>query len=98
MSEEVVDRLDRIAAILSLAFADQIADVSERIRGNAIADALLDGAQDWTKAGTLQDQVAKATSKTTRTVRAELATLVSIGAMTARGPQNAREYKTTGLL
>jgi hypothetical protein len=98
MSEELVERLDKIAAILSLAFADEIESAKRRIRANQVADALLDAAEEWTQSGELQQRVAALTSKTTRTVRTEIAHLLSIGALTSQGPSNSPQYKSTGLI
>jgi hypothetical protein len=98
MSEGVLERLDKITAILSLAFAAEIDSAKRRIRANPVAAELLEAAENWTPAGALQEHVAKATGKSTRTVRSEIAQLMSIGAMASQGLQNAVQYKSTGLI
>ena len=93
-----MEKLDKIAAILSLAFAAEIESAKRRVRANPVADALLEAAEDWAPSGMLQDRVAQATGKSTRTVRSEIAHLVSIGALTPKGPGNATQYRSTGLI
>lgn len=95
---EVVERLDRIAALLTIAFSAQIDDARHRIRANPVAAALLDSASDWVPAGELQERVAKAANKSTRTVRTEIAELLRLGAIRAQGPSNALRYMSTGLI
>jgi hypothetical protein len=98
VSDEVVERLDRILGVLSLAFADQIGAARDRIRANPIAAATLDVAVDWTAAGALQDAVIATTEAGKSTVRAKLAELVSLGALEVRGGGPSTEYRSTGLI
>ena len=98
MSDQVLDRLDRLIAIVSLAFANEIDAARERIRANPVSASILDSASDWTAAGELQRQVAEQTGMSARSVRAKLTELVSVGAVDIRGGGPSTAYKTTGLI
>jgi hypothetical protein len=94
----VIERLDRITSILSLAFSDQLAATAQQIRSNPVADALLNDAGDWIAAGVLQGRVKEATSKSKSTIKREIAQLVTIGALVTRGQGSAVEYRSTGVV
>jgi len=96
--EEIFKRLDLIQATLSLAFASQLRDAREAIRADDISAAILDLTEDWTASKTLQDAVAKQTSKSARSVRDRLPELIAQRVLEARGSERRMEYRRTGLI
>ena len=96
--EEILKRLDLIQATLALAFAPQLRDAREAIRADDISAAILDRTETWTASKTLQDEVAKQTSKSTRSVRDRLPELVAQRVLEARGSERKVEYRRTGLI
>jgi transcription initiation factor IIE alpha subunit len=96
--EDVVERLDKIAAILQMGFAPQLDAARKEIRGDEISAAILEATAEWTKSGVVQEAVANQTEKSTRTVRDTLAKLSDRGIITARGGGRNLEYQRTGLV
>lgn len=80
-NEEIVQRLDRLIALFSLAFADSIESARSKVRGDAVSAAILDATEaDWVASGAIKDAVTKATNLGGRTTTDRLAALVSMGA------------------
>ena len=98
MNDEVLVRLDRIAALLSLAFHDEIQNALADIRKDPLSAALLDAAEiDWIKSRPLQDAVTTATKAATRTLQRRLNELVSRQLIEVRGSTSTTEYRTRRL-
>lgn len=97
-TDEILKRLDLIQATLALAFAPQLRDASDAIRADDISAAILDLTEDWTASKTLQDEVARTTSKSSRSVRDRLPELVAQRVLEARGSERRMEYRKTGLI
>jgi hypothetical protein len=96
---EVLQRLDRIVAILQLAFHEPIEAAKATIRADPVYAALLDAcADDWRPAGQLQSEVSKATGKNIRTIQRRIADLVDRKALDQRGGGRTVDYKASGLL
>jgi hypothetical protein len=96
--DEILKRLDLVQATLALAFAPQLREARDAIRADDISAAILDQTDDWTASKTLQDSVAKKTSKSARSVRDRLPELVAQGVLEARGSERKMEYRKTGLI
>lgn len=96
--EEILHRLDRIQAILALAFAPQIRAVGEKIREDKANAAILDVAGEWIGTAALQTKVAKRVPMSTRRVRDRLPALLAQGVLEARGSEKRMEYRATGLV
>lgn len=96
--DEILKRLDLIQATLSLAFAPQLREARDAIRADDVNAAILDLTDDWTPSKELQQQVAKKTSKRTRSVRDRLPELVAERVLEARGTERRVEYRKTGLI
>ncbi len=97
--EGVARQLDRVIAILQLAFRDQIEKARREVLEDPVNAAILDlTATDWVVAGDLKDMVGKATKQGSRTVERRLARLVAIGSVEqgASGPKS--RYRSTGVL
>jgi len=67
--EDVVQRLDLILATLRLAFAPQLREVRDEMRGNPVTAAILDATENWTASTGIQSTVAKKTGAHAPTVR-----------------------------
>jgi hypothetical protein len=98
LEKEIVRRLDLIQATLRVAFEPQITAVRETLHADDVAAGILDQTTEWVGSGDLQKAVARATGKTSRTVRNRLAELVTRGAVETRGSDAAPEYRRTGLV
>lgn len=96
--DEILRRLDLIQATLALAFAPQLREARNSIRADDVSATILDLTEDWTASKTLQDAVAKETSKTARRVRDRLPELVAQRVLEARGSERKMEYRKTGLI
>ena len=94
----VVDRLDRLIGLVTLAFSEQIESASLRLRGDAVTVAILEESSDWVPSGALQAAVAKACSVTERTVRKKLTELRDMGAISSKGSARATQYRVTGVV
>ena len=98
MTDEVIERLDRLTAITRIAHADAIERTKERIRSDKVNAALLDGAKKWVPAAALQKKVATKTKAATRTIQERIADLLAAGLLEKRGGGPTTEYKATGLI
>lgn len=95
---EIIERLDRIQATLSIAFAAQIAAYRERILEDKVNAAILNTATDWIGSTELQEKVAKQLSMSTRRVRDRFAPLVADRVLQTRGTDAHPEYRVSGLI
>ena len=96
--EEVVQRLDLILATLRLAFAPQLREARDEMRGNPVTAAILDATEDWTASTGIQSTVAKKTGAHAATVRARLSELADQGVLAGRGTERKMEYRRTALI
>jgi hypothetical protein len=95
---EIIERLDRIQATLSIAFAPQIAEYRDRIREDKVNAAILDAAIEWIGSTQLQETVSKQLSMSTRSIRDRFPALVTNRILQARGTEARPEYRATGLI
>ena len=95
---EIIDRLDRIQATLSIAFAPQLAAYRERVREDKVNAAILDAAIEWIGSTELQGQVATQLSMSTRRVRDRFPALIADRILEAQGSEARPEYRVTGLI
>ncbi|HVV58307.1 MAG TPA: hypothetical protein VHC45_08080 [Gaiellaceae bacterium] len=95
---ELLERLDRIEKILSVAFAERLAEFGASIRSDKVSAAILDNANDWIGSTELQEKVAAAFSMTTRRVRDRFPDLVGQRVLQVRGAESRPEYRATGLI
>lgn len=96
--DDVVERLDRLIAVTQLVHRDAMNRARERIRADAVNDAILEFATEWVAAGTLQASVMKATNQSDRTVKRRVAELVAQGVLAKRGAGGSVSYRATGLI
>jgi hypothetical protein len=95
---EVVERLDRLIAIVSLTFESQIRKARESARADPTVAALLDHANEWVSAGELKSVVAAETRVGEKTVERRIVDLVERSGLAIRGAGPSRQYKRTGVL
>jgi hypothetical protein len=95
---EIIERLDRIQATLSIAFASQIADYRDRIREDKVNAAILDAAKEWIGSTELQEKVSKQLSMSTRSVRDRFPALIANRILQTRGSEARPEYRVGGLI
>jgi hypothetical protein len=97
-NDDVIDRLDRIAAILQLAHRDEIERARTEIRSDKVNAAVLDASTKWVGAGAMQSKVATKTRASTRTIQDRIADLLATGVLDKRGGGPTTEYKASGLI
>lgn len=95
---ELLERLDRIEKILTVAFAEKLGEFRATIRDDKVNAAILDNATDWIGSTELQEKVAASVSMTTRSVRDRFPDLVGQQVLQVRGAESRPEYRATGLI
>lgn len=99
MNEEdpVVERLDRLIALVSLAFADEISRARTTARSDEVNDAVLNAcAEGWTPAKVVAAAATKAGASPS-TMKRRIAELIGVGALKRRGATSTVEYRATGI-
>lgn len=97
--EALLERLDRIASLLEVAFADRIQVARDELRADAVVAAVLDAIRDdWVSSGDIKRSVSVSTSVSEKTVQRALAALLSRGAIRARGSGSTIIYRSVGFL
>lgn len=97
-NDDIVTRLDRIAAILQLAHRDAIDSARTSIRADKVNAAILDATAKLTPAGKVMAEVKKKTGQSPATISRRIASLVEQGAVDKEGGGSATQYKATGLI
>ncbi len=78
MDEDVVQRLDQVIFLMSLAFRDEIESARRAVLADAVSAAVLEAAaDDWIAAGELKRRVAAATGQSERTVSRRISQLAA---------------------
>jgi hypothetical protein len=98
MTEELIERVDRLTALMRIAHADAIDRMRVKIRSDKLNAAILDGTRNWTPAGKLKTAVTKKTGSGASTFSAHVAELLDGGFLEKRGGGSNTEYKATGLI
>jgi Tfp pilus assembly protein FimT len=98
VTEELVDRLDRVIAILQLAHGDAIERARTKIRSDKVNAAILDASAQWVGTATLQSTVMKKAGAKERTVQMRVVDLLAQGVIEKKGGGKNIEYKATGLV
>lgn len=92
--EEILERLDTIITILSVAFEAQIDEAREKLFRDRVTAAILDILnRGEANAGELQDAVKKTTAQSVRTVQVRLAALVDQHLIQRRGSGPSTSYR-----
>jgi hypothetical protein len=96
---EILERLDKMLAILQLAHYEQIESARQRIRMDGLNAAILDGASKRISAGGLIKKAeASAGGPSGSTVKRRIAALVDQGALDRSGAGPTTAYEATGLV
>lgn len=96
--DAIVQRLDKLVAIMQLAHKEAIDQARDRILSDKANKAILDAASDWTPAGTLKKAVMQKTKQSQPTVERRIADLVAQGVLDKQGGGGSVSYKTAGLI
>jgi len=95
--DPVLQRLDRIIFLMSLAYREQLDTARRKVLSDPIAAALVENAaEDWITAGDLKRRVAVATKQSERTVSRRLSQLVVEGWIEAMGAGGSVRYRSGG--
>lgn len=97
-NDELVVRLDRIAALLQLAHRDAIESARNFIRADKVNAAILDATAKLTPAGKVLAEVKKKTGQSPATISRRLAALIDEGVVEKHGGGPATQYRATGLI
>jgi hypothetical protein len=97
-NEDVIERLDKLAAILKLAHRAEIDSARTAIRSDKVNAEILDMTSDWVGAGPLKSSVISKTKQSKPTVERRIGSLVEQGALERRGAGSASSYRSTGLI
>lgn len=96
---EMVKRVDRIIAILQLAYRDEIEAARTEVLRDAVNAAILElVSTDWVSAGDVKAKVVASTKQASRTVERRLARLVATGVIDQEGAGPKVRYRSTGVL
>jgi uncharacterized membrane protein len=95
--DEILQRLDKVLAILQIANEEAIERVRAKVRSDAAYNAILDATKNWAGAVKVMAAAAKVSSARSTTSR-KIAELIDRGMLEKRGGGNATEYKSTGLI
>lgn len=97
-NHDVMQRLDKIIAILQIAHKDEIDRARQAITADKVDAAILKAANKEAPAGKLIKAVAAKTKVTDRSVQIHIAELIERGLLEKSGGGTATTYKTTGLI
>jgi DNA-binding transcriptional ArsR family regulator len=98
-TDDLVERLDLMVAILQLAFDAEIEDARNLIRADRLNAAILDATEDeFISSGELQRRIAADLGLTDRTVRARLSQLEARRLIRRRGEGRSTQYRAAGLV
>ena len=97
-TDDLIERLDRIVAILQLAHNEAIESARASIRADKVNKAILDVTAKLTPAGTVIAEVKKKTGQSPATISRRIAALIEQDALEKQGGGPATEYRATGLI
>jgi hypothetical protein len=98
---DIADGLDRLAAILSLAFEEQLTATRSRVRADPTNAAILDLLDDqggWVASAEIQKTVSGKAGVGERTVRDRLTSLREKKILLQDGAGTLTRYKSSGIL
>lgn len=98
-SDDIVERLDRLLILLSIAFAEPIERFRAELASDPVAAAILAAVRDdWVLSGDLQRDVCQATGVAPRTVQRAIASLSERRLLVNRGSGKATSCRSSGVL
>ena len=97
--DEVLERLDRLIALLAIAFDDQLKKVRQEIAADKVAKTILEAVKDqWVASGDLQRTVSKSAAVSEKTVQRALTSLADRGLLRTQGSGRTTSYRSSGLI
>ncbi|MGZ6609349.1 MAG: hypothetical protein ACXVFI_20045 [Solirubrobacteraceae bacterium] len=96
--DPIIERLDRLSAILRLAHRDAIDRARATIRADKVNAAILDASGKWIGTAALQTAVTRKTKAAQRTIQLRIVDLLAEGILEKRGGGRATEYRSSGLV
>lgn len=97
--EAVLERLDSLTALLTLAHGEAIRRTREALRSDPLNAAVLDASgEDWVQAGVLIEAVKAQTGRSPATIRRRIAELAASNALRSRGATSNRAYRSRGIV
>jgi hypothetical protein len=97
-TDAIVQRLDKLIAILQLAHQDAVEAARERILADKVNKVILELTANWTTAGNLKKAAMQKTKQSQPTVERRIAGLVGQGVLEKQGAGGNVSYKSTGLI
>ena len=97
-NDEVLQRLDKIIAILQIAHEDAIDRARAEITSDTVDAAILKAAAKETSAGSVVKAAASKAKVSGRAVQKHIAELVDRGLLEKSGAGRSTAYKATGLI
>lgn len=96
---DLVERLDRITAILKLAHSEALNVARSQLRSEPAKAAIMDTVSNgWMQTKTVQERAARKANASERTIRDHLIELVGLGVLEKRGEARNTEYRSTGVI
>lgn len=96
---DIVERLDRLIAIMNIAFAEQIETVRTEIAQDQIAAAILAAAREkWVPSGDLQRSVSNSAGVSEKTVQRSLTMLADRGLLQVQGSGRTTSYRANQIV
>jgi Fic family protein len=95
---EVLQKLDKIIAILQIAHKDEIDRAREEITADTVDAAILKATIKGTAAGNVVKAAASKAKVSDRAVQKHIAELIERGLLEKSGGGNTATYKATGLI
>jgi hypothetical protein len=97
--DAVIERLDRLIALVAIAHGDALARVREQVQKDPVDAAIMSAAaEDWVLSGDLQRQVSKATGVAPRTVLRAITDLSGGHLLISRGSGKLTSYRASGVI
>lgn len=91
--EDVVAELQSLRSLVRLAFSTEIERTIARFQEDEVVRSVMAEASDWIESTRLQELVAGATGKSTRTVRDRIASLADVGLLATDGGGRPIRYR-----
>jgi hypothetical protein len=99
VEEDIVERLDRIVSLLSIAHADRVDTIKDALREDPVQAKILDVAkQDWVAAGELIASVIKDAKVSERTVQRAITSLESRSFLDSKGAGRSTSYRSAWIM
>jgi hypothetical protein len=97
--DEIISRLDRIIAILHIAFKEQINESRNAIAGDQVSSAILANTSgNWVDSGELQAQLIRETGQSERTIQRRISDLIARRVLEQSGSGSRFRYRAVNFV